>query len=328
MGGYDERVDLWACGCIMFMLLSGCLPFDGDDEDEVFAKICDGNFSFDPYYWSDVSTDAKQLCRWLLTYVPQGRCSSLSGLAHKWITKTAPQLKEALSNNVLSNIRGNRQKNLLKKAALQVIALNMSKEKLQKLPEIFMSLDENQNGMLSSEELTNGLALIDCGDANWLHGIMPDDGSEISYTEFIAAAMDKALYMQRGVCKAAFQTFDRNGDGSISPDELKAVLGNKGDTGKTGTMDAAIESILLEVDKSGDGVIDFDEFMDMMRAVGGGSMATASMMVEEQPPSPKKPAAKALPPVAKPKALEVPQALPPAASPSKTPNKKGGAKKK
>jgi len=322
LGGYDERCDLWACGCIMYILLSGCLPFDGDDEDEVFAKIIDGNFLFDPYYWSDVSQDAKQLCRWLLTYVPQGRCTSMCGLSHKWITKTAPQLMEPLSNNVLKNIRGNRQRNLLKKAALQVIALNMSKDKLQKLPEIFLSLDENQNGMLSSDELSAGLDKIDCGDADWLMGIMPADGSEISYTEFIAAAMDKALYMQRDVCRAAFQQFDRNGDGSITPDELKEVLGNKNDNGKTGT-DAAIDSILLEVDKSGDGVIDFDEFMAMMCAVGRGSMEPG-LEPPPSPPPPSKPHAplppsKASPPSAK--------ALPPPAEP-KAVKEKGGVKKK
>jgi len=269
-GCYDERVDVWACGCIMYVLLSGCLPFDGDDEDEVFDKILAGNFILDPYYWTDVSKDAQQLCRWMLTYVSEGRATAQMALHHKWVTKTAPQIKEALPNNVLANLRNNRQRNLLKKAALQVIALNMSKEKLEKLPEIFLTLDIDQNGMLSAEELSVGLKKIECGDASWLMSILPGDGGEISYTEFIAAAMDKAQYLQKDVCMAAFQVFDKDGSGTITKNELSEVLGGKpGD--KPGTFDKAVEGILLEVDKSGDGVIDFDEFMEMMRAVGRNS---------------------------------------------------------
>lgn len=274
LGSYDERVDMWASGCIMYNLLSGCQPFDGDEEEEVFEMVRVGNYILDPYYWNDISQDAKMLCRWMLTYVPQGRCTAHMALAHKWITKTAPQIKEALPSKVLRNLRNNRQRNLLKKAALQVIALNLSKEQLEKLPDIFLTLDTNSNGMLSTEELMAGLEKIDGGDAGWLVGIMPSDGSEISYTEFIAAAMDKAHYLQKDVCMAAFQTFDRDGSGDISPKELReALLGDAKPDNKSPSMDAAIEAILLEVDKSGDGKIDFDEFMSMMRAVGHGTKA-------------------------------------------------------
>ncbi|CAE8598437.1 unnamed protein product, partial [Polarella glacialis] len=90
-----------------------------------------------------------------------------------------------------------------------------------------------------------------------------DGSGVIDYTEFLAATLDKKAYMQEDVCWSAFRVFDRNGDGTISQDELKMVL-NGGDlTSVVGAK--AIADLLMEIDGNGDGVIDFQEFLTMMR---------------------------------------------------------------
>ncbi len=43
---YNEKCDLWSCGVIMFLLLSGKPPFDGDDQT-VKLKIQLGRYNFD-----------------------------------------------------------------------------------------------------------------------------------------------------------------------------------------------------------------------------------------------------------------------------------------
>ena len=35
MQGYGKEADLWSVGVIMFLLLCGKLPFDGDNHDEI-----------------------------------------------------------------------------------------------------------------------------------------------------------------------------------------------------------------------------------------------------------------------------------------------------
>merc|ERR1711870_121111 len=50
----------------------------------------------------------------------------------------------------------------------------------------------------------------------------------IDYTEFLAATLDRQMYIQEDVCWAAFRVFDRNGDGKISKEEMAAVLGDGG----------------------------------------------------------------------------------------------------
>ena len=46
---------------IMYALLSGNMPFFGNDKDEVYDKICSADFNFDKPIWETVSPLAKDL---------------------------------------------------------------------------------------------------------------------------------------------------------------------------------------------------------------------------------------------------------------------------
>lgn len=54
--------------------------------------------------------------------------------------------------------------------------------------------------------------------------------------------------------------FDKDNSGTISPDEIKEVLGFNSDVSSE-----QIDSIIKEVDINGDGEIQFDEFCQMMK---------------------------------------------------------------
>jgi Ca2+-binding EF-hand superfamily protein len=71
---------------------------------------------------------------------------------------------------------------------------------------------------------------------------------------------------QETVLWKAFKSFDVDGSGAISSSELHQVL-NQESVGKImkKTVDE-LEALVIEVDLDGDGEIDFDEFLQMMRA--------------------------------------------------------------
>ncbi|KAM3387853.1 hypothetical protein ACQJBY_010592 [Aegilops geniculata] len=71
--------------------------------------------------------------------------------------------------------------------------------------------------------------------------------------------------------REAFRVFDANGDGFITVDELSAVLASLGL--KQGRSAEECRRMIGQVDRDGDGRVDFHEFRQMMR--GGGLAALA-----------------------------------------------------
>jgi len=60
-GDYAFECDNWSLGVIMYVLLSGYLPFYGKNEKEVFDKIKKGVISFEQKEFDVISDHAKDL---------------------------------------------------------------------------------------------------------------------------------------------------------------------------------------------------------------------------------------------------------------------------
>jgi len=268
-GSYDHACDIWSCGVIMYILLSGYPPFGGNSDEDILACVRSGTFQFHKEYWSTISTDAKDLIRWQLQYEPRHRCTAQQATEHVWIRHQAPAAVDLpLQAGQLKNMRAFCTQNRLKKAALQIIAKELQEEQIQQLQEMFVSLDRNGDGKVTFQELEEGIARMEKPDiaANIrevAHEVDVNRSGSIDYSEFLAAALDRRQYEEEKVCWSAFHAFDRDGDGSINREELHMVL-------EVGNIEAVMggecmSRILAEHDENNDGLISFQEFMQMMR---------------------------------------------------------------
>ncbi|KAL4230830.1 Serine/threonine-protein kinase dclk1 [Mactra antiquata] len=86
--GYDTKVDVWAAGVIMYILLCGFPPFTSDknDQEELFESILSGKFEFPSPYWNDVSEQAKDLITNMLIIDPKKRYTAADVTKHDWVT--------------------------------------------------------------------------------------------------------------------------------------------------------------------------------------------------------------------------------------------------
>ncbi|KAJ8900878.1 hypothetical protein NDN08_000177 [Rhodosorus marinus] len=117
---YDFAVDMWAAGVILYIMLSGKMPFFGKTDRECLRKIATGRYAFPPRQWSTVSEDAQSLIRSLLQVDPAKRLTAVAALNHKWLCDPHTCCSEPLTND-LRELHSTKRK--FRKAVNAVITL-------------------------------------------------------------------------------------------------------------------------------------------------------------------------------------------------------------
>ena len=67
---YGKECDIWSCGVLLYILLSGYPPFNGRNNNQIINAVKSGKFDLKRKSFERVSNKAKDLIKKLLTYDP------------------------------------------------------------------------------------------------------------------------------------------------------------------------------------------------------------------------------------------------------------------
>jgi calcium-dependent protein kinase len=272
---YTEACDLWSLGVVVYVMLSGKPPFWGTRAKHLETARRE-NYPLDIAPWPSLSANAKDFVKRLLKADPSKRMSIDDCCNHPWLTANLYPEDPESQRLVIQNMRQFQNAGLFQSMCVTAVARQLDFSKLQGIHSVFRTMDKNGDGYLCINEVREGFKQIH-GENSTEYKELEDtfkcldlDGSGIiDYTEFCAAGMGQHTALQDESIWAAFKTFDIDNTNTISPAELEKVLASADvKNAFTPEVCASVASKMLsKYDKDGDGAINYDEWVGVMRQV-------------------------------------------------------------
>ena len=267
---YNEKCDTWSIGVILYMLIVGKAPFDGQNDEEIIENIEKGEYNSKHKKLLNSSFEVQDLLKKLLEINVNKRLSSSDALKHSWFKKfNAKSLYSNIEESkiiiYLNRLRHFKINSKFQQMVLAFIVHNIPNTKEAKdILKIFRMFNNKDDGKLTKKELYQGLILY--YNEKEIKKEIDDiflllDGANrgcIEYEEFLRATLDQKFLLSEENLIYAFNFFDKDNTGKISVDKIKNIfIDDK-------VNEDVFRNIFNEIDSNQDGEIDFQEFKDMM----------------------------------------------------------------
>jgi len=285
----NDVSDAWTAGMLLFALLSGGSPFDARQlrHQGPSRPVLDFAPRFDGEQWLEVSPACIELLEGLLASDPRRRWSIGHALSESaWLRPHGDGGRSlARSRTVLnefSSFRDRaqrfRQSSALRRAARLFVAEQLPRSSILQVEKAFRQADTDADGLLSASEVR--AALEDYGleppaglDLDELVlEVGAGDARGVDLVEFAAVLLDEQLLLEHENLLSIFRRIDKDGSGKITREALFVALATSGGSGlraHNSLEPSELDELIELADLDGDGRIDFEEFVRLLRMDGG-----------------------------------------------------------
>lgn len=87
---YSNLVDIWSLGCLVYVLLTSHLPFNGKTQTQMFAKIKSGEYHESPLNSYKISAEGRDFLSRCLQVDPRNRLVAEEAMKHPWLADVEP----------------------------------------------------------------------------------------------------------------------------------------------------------------------------------------------------------------------------------------------
>jgi len=259
-GAELKKSDMWTIGVIGYVLLIGRPPFYGKNNKEILRRIIRAKVIFPK--GNRLSHSCKDfLCR-LIRKDTKKRLSARQALQHNWLKGDAAKVD--LGKELMQTLSSYASVSRLKKVLVRMVGDQMTESDQKVLRDQFNAMDQNGDGWVSVEELTE---YIYKRGGSWdnakksasqiIKQLDQDNDGRISYADWQDSRIS-TMFQDDEIIRDNFRKIDKDDDGFITHDELSMLFNGQASR-------QVVQKMIQEIDENQDGKISYDEFVIAMK---------------------------------------------------------------
>lgn len=282
---YGQASDLWSAGVIAYQILTGRLPFSGEEgvtlEDlygdnpritnkEIFRAVLYSDLDFEASPWDELSAEAKDFVKCLLERNALERPTAEEALAHPWLAPDVGVSKNPVYDSLIQRLQRFGTYGKLKQVSLRRVASFVAKETdlVKDLREAFAAMDTTGSGKMTRKDIYSLLSgckfTLSAKETRQMMAQMePDENGDIDYVEWLCVMADWTQIQDSPKwddwVRRAFNYFDKDRKGWLDSQELTTML-----CGEYCEVVDTVPAALRGADISGDGGLSLSEFAALM----------------------------------------------------------------